>query len=88
MADALSSQFYVRGAFLREQLRLGDPATIESARESLRTAMVAQYASGYWKENPKKLREYMDLLYQCDQILFRRSPNLRLAENAPASLHR
>jgi hypothetical protein len=85
MADDISSALYVRGCYLRHQLRQGDNEQIKAARDQLRAIMIAHKADGYWRDKPELLRTYMDLLYRCDRILARLGPGLGLAKRTNAS---
>jgi hypothetical protein len=87
MADEISAALYVRGCYLRHQLRQGDNTQIKAARDQLRSIMVAHKAAGYWRDKPELLRTYMDLLYRCDQVLTRLSPSLGFAKRANATLN-
>jgi hypothetical protein len=88
VADAISSKLYLHACFLRDKLHHGNGTEIRAARDQLRSAMVAQYHSGYWKDKPEKLRDYMSLLYRCDKLLVGLGPSLTLAKRPKAALHR
>ncbi len=86
MADHVSSQLYLHACFLRDKLANGNGTEIRTARDKLRNAMTAQYASGYWKDKPEKLRDYTNLLYRCDKLLVRFGPILTLTNRPHAPL--
>jgi hypothetical protein len=86
LADPVSSQLYVYACVLRDKLRNGSDADIFAARDQLRSAMVANYASGYWKDKPQKLRDYMSLLYRCDILQVGFGPVLTPANRPKAAL--
>jgi hypothetical protein len=87
MADETSARLFVRGSYLRHQLRHGNNAQIRDARDQLRVLMMEHQKSGYWKSRPELLRQYMELLYRCDRILSCLGPGLGLAKRAEAPLH-
>jgi hypothetical protein len=83
--DPVSARLYLNACFLRDKLRNGNGAEIRAARDQLRSSMVAQYASGYWKDKPEKLRDYMSLLYRCDKLLVGLGPALALTDRPKAA---
>lgn len=86
MADRISAGLYVQACCLRDRLQHGSNAEIRAARNKLRDAMTAQYASGYWRDKPELLRSYMELLYRCDRILVDLGPGLTGARRKPQSV--
>jgi hypothetical protein len=87
MADETTARLYVKGSFLRHQLRHGTDAQIRDARNQLRALMISHQGDGYWRSRPELLRQYMDLLYRCDRILSSLGPGLALAKRAYTPLH-
>ncbi|MBK8373546.1 hypothetical protein [Sphingorhabdus sp.] len=86
MADRISAGLYIQACCLRDRLRQGSNAEIREARDRLRDAMTAQYASGYWKDKPELLRGYMELLYRCDRILVELGPGLTGVRRKPQAV--
>ncbi len=82
MVDVITAKLFVKGSYLRHQLRHGTHAQIRDARNQLRVLMIAHKEEGYWKSRPDLLRQYMDLLYRCDRILSTLGPGLALAKRA------
>jgi hypothetical protein len=88
MSDPVSAKLYLSACYLRDKLHNGNGTEIRKARDRLRNAMAAQYKSGYWKDKPQTLRDYMDLLYRCDKLLVRLGPTLTLANRPKAAFDR
>jgi hypothetical protein len=86
--DTVSAKLYLHACFLRDRLHNGNGEDIRKARDQLRSAMVAQYHSGYWKDKPEKLRDYMSLLCRCDKLLVGLGPSLALTNRPKTALHR
>ena len=87
MVDEISAKLFVKGSYLRHQLRYGTHAQIRDARNQLRVLMISHKEEGYWKSRPELLRQYMDLLYRCDRILSSLGPGLALAKRAYTPLN-
>jgi hypothetical protein len=87
MTDTISSKLYISACALRDKLQSGNGKEIEQSRDQLRSLMIAQHSSGYWKERPEMLRQYMDLLYRCDRILTSLGPGLALTKRTNTTLN-
>ncbi len=87
MADETTAKLFVKGSYLRHQLRHGTNAQIRDARNQLRGLMIAHKKEGYWNSRPELLRQYMELLYRCDRILSSLGPGLALAKRAYTPLN-
>jgi hypothetical protein len=86
MSDPVSANLYRKACVLRDKLHKGSDDEIRAARDNLRNAMIEQHQSGYWKDKPETLRDYMHLLYQCDKLLVGFGPGLTLANGPKATL--